>query len=107
MHSAVLRAVEFVRRRAKDGRLRRTRGGEMASNPAQVIMLLGLGLKDLSMTPSAIPPIRRLVRSIGLEAAEKIAREAVDLNTPAEVHRYVNLRLPELGSQFFATAHFG
>jgi phosphoenolpyruvate-protein kinase (PTS system EI component) len=34
----------------------------MASNPAQVILLLGLGLKDLSMTPSAIPAIRRLVQ---------------------------------------------
>src|SRR5262249_60981107 len=81
--------------------------GEMASNPAQVIMLLGIGLTDLSMTPSAIPAIRRLVRSIRLDDAEKLASHAIALETPADVHRYVQTHLSELGSQFFATAHFG
>ena len=106
MHPAVLRAIKFVADAAHKTRIPLNVCGEMASNPAQVIMLLGLGLKDLSMTPSAIPAIRRLIRSISLEAAEKIALEAIKLNTPAEVHRYVNLRLSELGSQFFAAAHF-
>ena len=67
----------------------------MASNPAQVILLLGLGLKDLSMTPSAIPAIRRLVRSIRLEDAEKIAKEVLKLSTPAEVHHYLQTHLAE------------
>jgi hypothetical protein len=48
-----------------------------------------------------------MVRSIRLEDAEKIALHAVALETPADVHRYVQTHLTELGSQFFATAHFG
>jgi phosphoenolpyruvate-protein phosphotransferase (PTS system enzyme I) len=106
MHPAVLRAIKFVADAAQKMQIPLNVCGEMASNPAQVIMLLGLGLRDLSMTPSAIPAIRRLVRSISIAAAEKIANEAIKLNTPAEVNRYVQIHLSELGSQFFAAAHF-
>src|SRR5262249_58546496 len=62
MHPAVLRAIKYVADSAKKINIPINVCGEMASNPAQVIMLLGLGLTDLSMTPSAIPAIRRLVR---------------------------------------------
>ncbi|MDX2034390.1 MAG: phosphoenolpyruvate--protein phosphotransferase [Blastocatellia bacterium] len=106
MHPAVLRAIRFVANAARKMQIPLNVCGEMASNPAQVIILLGLGLKDLSMTPTAIPAIRRLVRSIRLEDAQKIARGAIKLNTPAEVHRYVQTHLADLGSQFFAAAHF-
>ncbi|MFN0085732.1 MAG: phosphoenolpyruvate--protein phosphotransferase [Blastocatellia bacterium] len=106
MHPAVLRAIRFVANAARKMQIPLNVCGEMASNPAQVIILLGLGLKDLSMTPTAIPAIRRLVRSIQLEDAQKIARKAIKLNTPAEVHRYVQSHLADLGSQFFAAAHF-
>jgi hypothetical protein len=44
---------------------------------------------------------------IHLEVAEKIASHAIALETPAGAHRYVQTHLSELGSQFFATAHFG
>jgi phosphotransferase system enzyme I (PtsI) len=106
MHPAVLRAIKYVADSAKKINIPINVCGEMASNPAQVILLLGLGLTDLSMTPSAVPAIRRLVRSIRLEDAEKIASSAIALETPADVHRYVQTHLSELGSQFFATAHF-
>jgi phosphotransferase system enzyme I (PtsI) len=107
MHPAVLRAIKYVADSACKINIPINVCGEMASNPAQVIMLLGLGLTDLSMTPSAIPAIRRLVRSIRLEDAEKIAAHAIALETPADVHRYLQSHLSELGSQFLATAHFG
>ncbi len=105
MHPAVLRAIKYVADSARKINIPINVCGEMASNPTQVIMLLGLGLTDLSMTPSAIPAIRRLVRSIRLEDAEKLAAQAIALETPADVHRYVQTHLSELGSQFIATAH--
>src|SRR5262245_7297585 len=105
MHPAVLRAIKNVADAAYHSRIPINVCGEMASNPAQVIMLLGLGLKDLSMTPSAIPAIRRLVRSIELETAQNIAAHAISLTTPAEVHRYIQAHLSDLGAQFLATAH--
>jgi phosphotransferase system enzyme I (PtsI) len=107
MHPAVLRAIKMVADAGNKMQIRVNVCGEMASNPAQVIMLLGLGLRDLSMTPSAIPAIRRLVRSIKLYDAEKLALHAKELNTPAEVRHYVQTHLSDLGSEFLAAAHFG
>lgn len=107
LHPAVLRAIKYVAEAAHKMQILVNVCGEMASNPAQVLLLLGLGLKDLSMTPSAIPTIRRLVRSIDMATAERLAAHVLTLTTPQEVHRYVNAHLAELASQFFATAHFG
>jgi len=107
MHPAVLRAIKMVAEAGNKMQIPVNVCGEMASNPAQVIMLLGLGLRDLSMTPSAIPAIRRLVRSISLSDAERLATHAMSLNTPAEVRHYVQTHLADLGSEFLAAAHFG
>jgi len=106
MHPAVLRAIKYVADAAYRMHIPINVCGEMASNPAQVIVLLGLGLRDLSMTPNAIPTIRRLVRSIRMSAAEKIANHAVTLTTPAEVHRYVNAHLSDLGTLLLSSAYF-
>jgi phosphotransferase system enzyme I (PtsI) len=93
MHPAVLRAIKYVADAAGRIHIPINVCGEMASNPAQVILLLGLGLRDLSMTPSAIPAIRRLVRSIKLDTAQAIAAHTLSLTTPAEVHRYVQAQM--------------
>jgi phosphotransferase system enzyme I (PtsI) len=89
LHPAVLRAIKFVADAARGARIGITVCGEMASNPAQVVVLLGLGLRDLSMTPNAIPAIKRVVRAVDLATAEKIAAQALALTTPAEVNHYV------------------
>jgi phosphotransferase system enzyme I (PtsI) len=104
LHPAVLRAIKYVAEAAARMQIKINVCGEMASNPAQVLVLLGLGLKDLSMTPSAIPAIRRLVRSINMSAAENIASQVIALATPAEVHRYLQSHVPHLGAPFLTSA---
>lgn len=89
LHPAVLRAIKFAADAARRARIPITVCGEMASNPTQVVVLLGLGLRDLSMTPTAIPAIKRVIRAIDLAIAEKIAAHALALTTPAETNRYV------------------
>jgi phosphoenolpyruvate-protein phosphotransferase (PTS system enzyme I) len=102
LHPAVLRAIKSVADSARQLQIPVNVCGEMASNPAQCIVLLGLGLHDLSMTPTAIPAIRRLVRSLELRRAREIAVHAVKLSTPAEVNRYVQKQLSEFSAQLFA-----
>ena len=105
LHPAVLRAIKYVADAAQRMQIPLNVCGEMASNPAQVILLLGMGLCDLSMTPSAIPTIRRLVRAIKFEMAEKITAHVLKMTTPREVHGFLTAHLPDLGPQFIATAH--
>lgn len=90
LHPSVLRAIKMLVDAANDAQIPITVCGEMASNPAQALVLLGLGLFDLSMTPSAIPMIKRVIRSVDLKEARAIATHALTLTTPAEVNRYVH-----------------
>ncbi len=90
LHPGVLRAIKMVAEAAHQAKIPVTVCGEMASHPAEVIVLLGLGLCDLSMTPSAIPMIKRIIRGIDMQTAEQIARQALIFTTPAEVNNYIH-----------------
>lgn len=103
LHPAVLRAIRWVSDAAMKTGIPLNVCGEMASNPAQVILLIGMGMTDLSMTPSAIPTIRRLVRAIDLAKAREVAEEALKLTTPREVHAFLCAKMLEMGAQFMAT----
>jgi phosphotransferase system enzyme I (PtsI) len=90
LHPGVLRAIKLLVDAASRARIPVTVCGEMASNPAQALVLLGLGLFDLSMTPSAIPLIKRVLRAVEVQEVRAMAEHALTLMTPAEVNRYVH-----------------
>lgn len=74
LHPAVLRLLRFVRRAAVRKGRRVSVCGEMASDPALLVLMLGLGLTEFSMAPAAIPRARHVIRHIGAAAAKEIAR---------------------------------
>ncbi len=90
LHPGVLRAIKMLVDTAQNAQIPITVCGEMASNPAQALVLLGLGLYDLSMTPSAIPLIKRVIRAVDLDAARALAAHVLTLKTPSEVNHYVH-----------------
>ena len=55
LHPAILRVIVMVRRAAARQRIPVSLCGEMASDPALLTLLVGLGLTEFSMTPGAIP----------------------------------------------------
>lgn len=59
--------------------------GEMAADPAGALLLLGLGVDELSVPPPALPAIRRLVRSTPFAEAGAVAQQALARGTPEEV----------------------
>lgn len=59
--------------------------GEMAGDPAGALLLLGLGVDELSMAAGALPAVRRLLRRTPRAEAAALARQALALATPAEV----------------------
>lgn len=67
--------------------------GEMSGELAFVPLLIGLGLRQLSATPRKIPEIKRVVRHLTLEDAERIAQEASRLETAREVATYLREQL--------------
>jgi phosphotransferase system enzyme I (PtsP) len=89
LHPAVLRAVADVVRVADQAGKPVSLCGEMAADPVCTLVLIGMGLRDLSMSGFFIPVIKRLVRSVDIAAAERIAIEALELATVKEVKRHV------------------
>ena len=107
LHPSVLRAIKWVSDATRKTGIPLNVCGEMASNPAQVVLLIGMGMTDLSMTPSAIPTIRRLVRAIESGRARELAEQALNLTTPREVHAFLSARMPEMGIHFMALGQGG
>jgi len=89
LHPAVLRAVASVVRVANQAGKPVSLCGEMAADPVCTLVLIGMGLRDLSMSAFFIPVIKRLIRSVDIAAAERVTAAALELATVKEVKRHV------------------
>jgi phosphotransferase system enzyme I (PtsI) len=86
---AVLRLIDQVVRAAAGHDVAVNVCGEMGGDPTYTILLLGLGVRQLSITPHNIPEIKKIVRSITLDEAAEVAREALRLETARDVNNYL------------------
>lgn len=63
--------------------------GEMGGLPAGALLLLGMGIDELSMSPALLPRIRRLVRGTPFAEAKAVLQESLTRGTPEEVLKMV------------------
>jgi phosphoenolpyruvate-protein phosphotransferase (PTS system enzyme I) len=91
LHPAVLRMIVMARRAA--GRIPVSLCGEMASDPALLTLLVGLGLTDFSMTPSAIPTARQVLAEIRTEDFRALVRRIISLPTAQDIERELEAAL--------------
>ncbi len=96
LHPAVLRALAAVVRVADAAGKPVSLCGEMAADPACTLVLIGMGLRDLSMSGFFVPVIKRLIRSIDITEAATVAAEALACDTVKEVKRCVFERMRAL-----------
>ncbi|ANP26752.1 phosphoenolpyruvate-protein phosphotransferase [Dermabacter vaginalis] len=74
--------------------------GEAAGDPALAVVLVGLGVNSLSMTPRSLPAVAKVLSTVSLDQARELARLAVSAPTAAEGKQTVRAKLPiidELG----------
>jgi multiphosphoryl transfer protein len=86
---SVLRLIDTVCR-AAGSTVRVAVCGEVASEPAAVPLLLGLGVNELSVAPFAVPEVKQAVRAADMEACRALARAALELASAAEVRSLVS-----------------
>ncbi|HUE90419.1 MAG TPA: phosphoenolpyruvate--protein phosphotransferase [Vicinamibacterales bacterium] len=89
LHPSVLRLIRMVRRAARRHRVPVSLCGEMASDPALLGLLVGLGLTEFSMTPAAIPVARQAIRDIRADQARVLASHALTLATAEDIGKYL------------------
>ncbi|MCT1867751.1 phosphoenolpyruvate--protein phosphotransferase [Dermabacter sp. p3-SID358] len=70
--------------------------GEAAGDPALAVVLVGLGVNSLSMTPRSLPAVAKVLSTVSLEQTRELARIAVSAPTAAEGKRAVREQLPIL-----------
>jgi phosphotransferase system enzyme I (PtsI) len=86
---AVLRLIDNVVQAARRHDVAVNVCGEMSGEPLYTMLLLGLGLRQLSVTPHNIPEIKKLVRSVTVDETVAIAREVMRLETARDVNNYL------------------
>ena len=96
LHPAILRMILMVRRAAGRRRIPVSLCGEMASDPALLTLLVGLGLTDFSMTPGAIPVAKQVLREVRRDELRALARRILKLPTIDEIEHELLAALGKL-----------
>jgi phosphotransferase system enzyme I (PtsI) len=78
LHPAVLRLIQFAVEAALRARIPVSLCGEMAGDPRYTALLLGLGIRDLSMAPGKIGRVKQRIRALDIVAATRRARAIMD-----------------------------
>lgn len=96
LHPAILRSLKFVIDSANKAGIEVGLCGEMASDPLFIIILLGLGLRQLSMNPASIPKIKGIIRAIHYSQTKEMADKMLQLSTAREVEEYALEKMTNL-----------
>ena len=97
---SVLKLIEMVIRAAKPRGVPVNLCGQMSSNALYTMLLLGLGLRRLSVTPSAIPEIKKICRSVTIADCEEVAKRAIAMENARDIKSLLKgelkKRVPEI-----------
>jgi phosphotransferase system enzyme I (PtsI) len=94
LHPAVLRLIREVAATGAQHDLPVGVCGEMGSQPLMVFALLGLGVRQFSVSPRAVPIVKRLIRSVSAAAARDAVVAALGAGgTAREVEVVLRRRL--------------
>jgi phosphotransferase system enzyme I (PtsI) len=87
LHPAILRMLRGVARAGRRRHIRVSVCGEMAADPLLLTLLVGLGLTEFSMSPTAIPLAKQVLRELNAADAARVAARALRAATAADVEK--------------------
>src|SRR5450830_1347936 len=93
LNPAVLRLIDRTIRAADEAGKWVGVCGELAGDPVAIPILLGLGVKELSMAPGSIPAAKSLARTLDIAWLRDFARESLELESAAAVRILAKERL--------------
>ena len=74
--------------------------GEIAGEVEYTMLLIGMGLRTLSLVPSQIPHVKRVIRSVDIEQCERLARKVGSFDSERQVMNFLRAEvarvLPEM-----------
>ena len=68
----------------------------LAADPKIAILLLGMGIDEISASPVALPKIKKAIRSVKYSDAQELARKALTLPTGKEIEQFLASELKHI-----------
>jgi phosphotransferase system enzyme I (PtsI) len=88
-HPAVIRLIREVVKSARRHDIPVSCCGESAGEPEYAMLLIGLGVRTLSVTASSMAQLKRLVRSVTISQCERVAKRALSFDSDVEVSAFL------------------
>ena len=92
LNPAVIRMIKMIMEGAEKTGTHVAMCGEMAGDPLNIPVLMGLGLRELSMNSVSIPVIKQMIRKLDSEETKKLIQQIFSLMTVAEISDIVKKR---------------
>jgi phosphotransferase system enzyme I (PtsI) len=86
---AVLRLMRSVIQDAHKAGIGLSICGEVASDPEFIMLLLGMGVKTLSLAPPMIPEVKKIVRSVTMEECNRLARKVATMDSHRQIKNHL------------------
>ncbi|MFC1732635.1 phosphoenolpyruvate--protein phosphotransferase [candidate division KSB1 bacterium] len=102
---SVLRLIRMTVKAAEKNKIPVGMCGEMAGDPLATALLLGLGIKEFSVSPVMLLMIKQILRSLSLAEAEKISRKCLRLHKTDDIVAYLRKEMtgffPKMDEEYF------
>lgn len=89
LNPAVLKMIQMTYETAKKKDIDLVMCGEMAGDPLNIPVLVGMGLTDFSMNSAAIPAVKNLIRNLDTKKAKKNTKKIMQFNTVQEISEFI------------------
>ena len=100
-HPAVVQLIRGVIKAAKKAEIEVSCCGEAAGELDYALLLMGLGLRTLSVPGNAIPHLKRLVRSVSIQQCERVARKVRSFDSEVLAATYLRDRTRKMVPEAF------
>lgn len=88
---AVLRLIRTVIQDSHKAQIDVSICGEMASEPEYIMLLLGIGIRTISLAPPMMPEIKQIIRSVTVEDCNNVARKVLGMNSERQISNYLRV----------------
>ncbi len=96
LEPAVIKMIRMTREAADKKGIKITMCGEMAGEPVNIPILMGLGIRELSMNPGSIPAVKHMIRNLDAKETKKDFEKAATMSSAREIHQMLHEKYKEL-----------
>jgi len=89
-HPAVVRTLHHIISEGFKSKIKVSMCGEMAADPFAVPLLIGLGLNSISVSASAIPQVKKIIRSLKYKELKSLASKCLKLKSEKEINELLH-----------------